>query len=223
MERLERGLKDAPDELTAQSGILSGPNGAAMFLSPAWNGNPAAGEKAIDELLRLGTPLLSQVAPMTYSQMLGLFDPSIVDGRHYAIRTRSVADFTPDLTTTLTEADPPLTSPQSIISVHHFHGASARIPLNATAFGTRQQHFAFEIVAAWEPDDADADQHRAWADSLSTALAPHALPGGYPGLLGPDDREQIARAYGPNAPRLHAAKTRYDPSGTFAATAPPQA
>jgi hypothetical protein len=42
---------------------------------------------------------------------------------------------------------------------------------------------------------------------VSASLAPSALPGGYPNLLGPDAHAQIAHAYGVNAPRLRAAKS----------------
>ena len=169
-------------------------------------------------MLRLGAPLLSHIVPRTYSELLGLFDASIADGRHYAIRTRSVAALTPEVIAALAEAGSALTSRRSLVSIHHFHGAAARVPRDATAFGVRQKHFTFEIVAAWEPGDDRGARHRAWADSLSAMLAPHALPGGYPGLLGPDDHDQIAHAYGPNHARLRAAKARYDPCGIFAAT-----
>ena len=77
-----------------------------------------------------------------------------------------------------------------------------------------------EIVAGWQPGDGAA--HCAWADAISAALAPYALPGGYPNLLGPDDHEQIANAYGDNAIRLLAAKTHYDPDGVFTAIPLPQ-
>jgi FAD/FMN-containing dehydrogenase len=218
-EGLSCVLADAPDELTVRSGILAGPDGSPrMFLSPAWSGEAAQGEKAIEELLRLGTPLLSHVMPRSYAQLPGQFDAGVPDGRHYAIRTRSVAAFTPGVIAALAEAGSALTSRLSLVSIHHFHGAAARVPRDATAFGIRQKHFTVEIVAAWEPDDARGARHRAWADSLSAMLAPHALPGGYPGLLGPDDHDQIAHAYGPNDARLRAAKAHYDPYGTFSAT-----
>jgi hypothetical protein len=221
-EGLRAVRANAPDELTVQSGILTGPDGSLLaFLSPAWSGDPAPGEKAIEELRRLGRPLLSQAAPRTYAQMLGLFDASIVDGRCYAIRTRSVTDFTPDVIAAIVQAGSTLTSPLSLVSIHHFHGAAARIPPDATAFGIRRDHFTFEIVAAWEPDDRHGARHSAWAESLSTSLAPHALPGGYPGLLGPDNHDQIAVAYGQNDARLRAAKARFDPQGIFSATALP--
>jgi hypothetical protein len=52
-----------------------------------------------------------------------------------------------------------------------------------------------EIVAGWEPDGSNGAAHRQWAQNLQKSLAPFALPGGYPNLLGPDDREQAAAAY----------------------------
>jgi FAD/FMN-containing dehydrogenase len=223
-EGLGAVLPDGPEELTVQSGILSGPDGRPLlFLSPAWSGDPAVGEKAIDQLLRLGSPLVSQVAPMTYADMLGLFDAYVVDGRHYAIRTRTVPDFSPDVISSLLEAGSTRTSPYAGIYIHHFHGASARVPSDATAFGIRRPHFVVEIVAGWEPCDGDGARHRAWADSVSATLAPSALAGGYPNLLGPEDHEQITRAYGQNAARLLAAKAHFDPSGIFSATPLPPA
>jgi FAD/FMN-containing dehydrogenase len=67
------------------------------------------------------------------------------------------------------------------------------------------------------PDDNDPARHRAWVQAVSTAVARDALRGGYPNLLGPDDREQIADAYGANAARLRTAKARIDPDGIFSA------
>jgi hypothetical protein len=96
-------------------------------------------------------------------------------------------------------------------------------PRRATAFGVRNKHVLVSIVAAWEgngdaPGDEGDEQHRRWAHAVSQALAPCALPGGYPNLLGPDEHAQIAAAYGGNAKRLCNAKWRFDPEGLFTAT-----
>lgn len=217
--RLRAALAAAPDELTVQSGALTGPDGnPALLFAPVWSGDLAQGEQAVDELGRLGTPLPSQVAPMAYADMLALYDAWATRGRHYAIRTRTVANLTPDVISTLVEAGSTMTSPLTGVLLHHFHGAATRIPGDATAFGIRRDHFLVEMVAAWEPDDADSARHRVWTESVSTALARQALPGGYPNLLGPHEHDQIAYAYGHNVARLRAAKTRFDPDGVFFAT-----
>jgi FAD/FMN-containing dehydrogenase len=77
-----------------------------------------------------------------------------------------------------------------------------------------------EIVAGWKPDGDDGAAHRRWAHDLWQSLAPFALPGGYPNLLGPDDREQAEEAYGGNAARLRVLKRRFDPDGVFASAIP---
>jgi FAD/FMN-containing dehydrogenase len=213
---LSEVLATAPDELTVQSGLLPSPDGnPTAYLAPAWSGDLAAGERAVDGLVKLGTPLATQVAQMTYGEMLALFDAYTVGGLHWAIRTRTIAGYTPDVIDALVEAGRTRTSPLSGLPIHNFHGASTRVAADETAFANRREHFVVEIVAGWQPGDGAA--HRAWADAVSAALAPHALPGGYPSLLGPDDHEQIADAYGDNAIRLLAAKTHYDPDGVFTA------
>jgi hypothetical protein len=52
------------------------------------------------------------------------------------------------------------------------------------------------------------------------ALTPAAVPGGYPNLLGPDQRDRAALAYGYKIVRLQRAKQRFDPEGVFASATP---
>ena len=216
--RLRKVVEDARDELIVQTAILSGPDGSpTLIVSPAWSGDLEQGQQAMDEISRLGRALASQVAPMAYADMLALYDAYVVSGRQYAIRTRSVGAYTSDVVSALLEAGSTRTSPLAGISIHHFHGAATRVPLESTAFGLRRPHLVVEIVAAWEPGDDTGARHRAWADGLSSALAPSALPGGYPNLLAADACDQIAEAYGPNAARLRAVKSGYDPDRLFSA------
>ncbi|OBJ87188.1 FAD-binding oxidoreductase [Mycobacterium asiaticum] len=209
-------LSTAPDALTVQSGLMSGPDGKpAVYLQPAWSGDLRCGLAAVDLLEMLGTPMTALVAPVAYGEILRLFDVGCVRGLCWAIRTRTVAGYTPGVIDALVEAARTVTSPRSLISIHHFHGASTRVGTEETAFANRRAHFVVEIVACWEAGDGAT--HRAWAQALSDALAPYALPGGYANLLGPDDHDQIANAYGDNVTRLVAAKNRYDPDAVFTA------
>ena len=85
-------LSTAPDELTVQSGLLAGPDGRpAVYLAPAWSGDLRSGETAIGALVKLGTPLTTQVAPMAYGEMLGQFDAWAVRGPSWSLRTRTVS------------------------------------------------------------------------------------------------------------------------------------
>jgi hypothetical protein len=108
------------------------------------------------------------------------------------------------------------TSPMSAISLHHLHGRAARILPMETAFATRSEHFMVEIIGQWT-DDAP-DRHRTWVNDTDSALRPLSLPGGYLNLIGPDEPDRAADAYGPNASRLMDIKRKFDPDGMFTAT-----
>ena len=214
-------LRNAPDELTAQTAILTAPDGnPAVFLLPAWSGDSQQGATAIDALTALGSPIMAQVAPMTYQAMISQNDSLVPAGLSWSIRSRNLPGLTPTSIAALVLAGGHRTSPASMISIHHFHGAASRIPVADTAFGQRHDHLMVEIVAAWRPDD-DGAPHRAWAGDLDAALTQDALPGGYPNLFGPDATGQADRAYGSNTARLLAAKTHYDPDHVFSATGLP--
>jgi len=105
----------------------------------------------------------------------------------------------------------------------NFRGAATRVPLEATAFGLRKENFIVEILAMWEPaagEDGHADRQR--ARTVSDNLAPYALPGGYANMLGLDEHEQTAHAYGANIHRLQEIKRRFDADSVFmSAISPP--
>ncbi|GAA3760717.1 FAD-binding oxidoreductase [Micromonospora maritima] len=217
-------VRRAPDELTVMAGFLPGPAGEpVVFLAPVFTGaDEAAGRAAVDRLRALGTPVVDQVAPLPYEDVLRLFDGGMADGNHYLLRTRWLPGVDEPVVAALTAAAGAVTSPFSAIALHHFHGAAARVEVGETAFGLRADHLLAEIIAVWAPG-GDPAPHRAWAEHTSAALAPHALPGGYPNLLAPEETDRVRLAYGPNWDRLRRAKRRYDPRGIFSAvpTLPP--
>jgi len=212
-----------PDELGVSVGAVSAPDGEpAVMVVPLWNGERREGEHATEALRAFGTPLSAQVGPATYSDMLAQYDAWVAaaDGCHWEIRTRSLPSLTAGAIDAITAGTARAASPYCAVFWHHFHGAATRIATDSAAFGLRREHFMVEIVACWKPDGDDGATHRRWAHDLWQSLAPFALPGGYANLLGPDDREQAAGAYGGNAVRLRALKRRFDPDGVFASAIP---
>ena len=201
-----------PDELTVPISAATGPDGGpALFLWPAWSGAPEASADWVARLAGLGQPFVTHVAPMPYPAVLELIAPYIVWGRHYEMRTRNLPAFTDEAIAALVRAGDNRATEFSGFSIHHFHGAATRVPLEQSAFGVRQPHFMVEILAGWEPD-ADGAAARDWAAAVYDDLAVHALDGGYPSLIGPEQAKQADAAYGPNADRLSALKQRYDPT-----------
>jgi hypothetical protein len=198
-----------------------------LLVLPLWNGDRQGGERIMRDLQALGASQLAQVGPMTYSDMLGLFDASLdaADGCHWETRTRSLpAPLAPSAVEAIITAVDRKTSPYSMINWHHFHGASTRLAADATAFGLRDEHFMVEIVAGWKPDGDNGAEpgatHRQWAQDVWERLAPLALRASYASFLATSDREQAKDAYGKNGDRLRALKRRFDPDGVFASTIP---
>jgi Berberine and berberine like len=203
-------------------GVLPGPDGdPVLLLAPTWTGDPAKGEDRLTELQCLGSPILVTIGSTIPDQMFDIFGTHAAKGCHYAVRTRWLSKLTPDAIAALVSAGTNRTSPLSAIILHHFHGAPCGVPLGATAFGLRREHFLVIAIAAWDldPEDNGAIHHQ-WARTLSRTLVPSSLPGGYASLLGPDDHDQIALAYGSNINRLRALKRRFDPDDLFTSAIP---
>ncbi|WP_185792492.1 FAD-binding oxidoreductase [Actinoallomurus bryophytorum] len=113
---VEGVLADAPDELSVGTGFVSAPDGSpAVLVSPTWVGDQATGEEYIARLEGLGTVLASQVGPLAWNVLIGFVDPVAPAGRHYALRTRSIAGFSGDVVEALIEAGDNRTSPLSNI------------------------------------------------------------------------------------------------------------
>ncbi|WP_461035043.1 FAD-binding oxidoreductase [Streptomyces mayteni] len=209
---------DAPEGLTLLLELTVVPEvGPCLLAVPVWSGEPGQADAVIDRVTRLGTPLTSSVGRTSQQELLAGFDRSVPHGMHWDLGTRTVAEPTPDIAEILIRAAEARPGPGAGIGLRPFHGAATRVGADDTAFGLRTRHLVVEISAGRGPRE-DPGPYRSWLDGVDAALAPHALPGGYPNFLAPDRHEQIAHAYGGHAARLVAAKERYDPDHVFTAT-----
>lgn len=208
-------ISTAPDDLTAVLSIVPTDEGTpAVVISPTWSGNIADGEVWMQDFAELATPLavdLSAMSPLTKLRQLNGLLP---DGARYAIGTRNISSLTPAVASTLCEAYAARKNPGSFLNVHHFHGKATERAVWDTAFGLRQDHLMIELI---ETGESVSD----WTKTAVSMLADHALPGGYPNLLDPDEKAQVNAAYGRNGPRLVEIKRRFDPRGVFQAIALP--
>jgi FAD/FMN-containing dehydrogenase len=214
-------MPTVPDELTVELSIATGPDGGpALFVWPTWSGPSPDADAWLAKVAGLGAPLMTELQPMPYSKAITLLDPHIVSGRHNELRTVTLRGFCRDTIDALIRAADTRTSLLSGLAIHHFHGAATRFGLTETAFGVREPHFVVEVLATWNPDDDDAATHIGWADDVYAELGRHAMPGGYPNLIGPAQAAQANAAYGPNAERLRSLKQRFDPDNVFFSTPP---
>ena len=220
LHRYDEVIATAPDELAIQPGFMQTPEGqTVLFLAPTYCGPQEKREQVLALLRGLGQPLVDQVQPVEYNTLLHALDPLVPKGRNYYIQTQSLQRLTTETIETLIEQTLPLPSPFSMISIHDFHGAASRVGASETAFALRQDHFMFELIAAWE-DQLPEEEQRCiqWAQNLSHALAPYAVKGGYINLLDVREQERVPLAFGQNYERLLAIKRIYDPNDVFSST-----
>jgi len=208
-------VSTAPDALTVHAAIMTLPTGETVAaLLPVWSGDADEGEARLAPLRAFGPPIVDMVQQMPYVAAQSMLDAAVPCGRHNYWKStflRVLDDEAAGMVETYARG---MTSPYSLCLIEHVHGAAARRPVEATAFGIRGDHFHFVAIASWDPAD-DGARHVQWARQFWTAMKPWAAPQVYMNILGPDEGDRIGDAYGPNFGRLAQVKARYDPLNVF--------
>ena len=207
-----------PVELSLFTGFMMAPTGEPMlFLAPLWSGDQTRGESLMQTLEALPA---ARVVERRWSRYQQTFDEESEKawpkGRHYHLRTQTLRRLDEPAAEILLEGARGMTSPNSAIILHDFHGAPARVAPDATAFPLRDDHYVVEVIGAWNHDPADdGARHKGWAEDLSASLATIALPGGYVNLLSPVEGKRVRLFYGSSRERLIGVKRRLDPDDLF--------
>ena len=134
-------------------------------------------------------------------------------GRHFA------ADFLEELpdeavATLAGLATSPL-SPLTQVIVVPGGGAVARVPDEATAFGSRRSPFNIHYLAMW-PDPADSDANIAHTRTIAAAMKPWTSGAVYLNFIGDEGRERVEAAFGETKlARLREIKAVWDPDNVF--------
>ena len=122
----------APEELTAQLGLVVGPDGTPVVLVvPTWCGQSGEGEARIAPFLKLGTLLAGTVDVMPYGASLTFFDPYIVYGQRTFMETCWLPALDRHGIDVFIQAMEKAVSPGCAIFTHEFKGAASRIPVEA--------------------------------------------------------------------------------------------
>jgi FAD/FMN-containing dehydrogenase len=206
----------SPDELVTQGGSFTLPDGVPVFgVAGCYCGAISEGEKILQPLRTFGRPLADAFAPMSYTQLQGMFEAFFPPGRQVYTKSnflRNLSDEAIDILVQYVGRSP---SPYTFAPfLEHWHGAATRVPVAATAFPHRQYSWNFLAWSMWI-DASDSEKNQQWTRDCWGAVRPFLVAGSYGNYVA-DEGEVIAReAYGSNYDRLVALKNKYDQTNFF--------
>lgn len=206
----------APDELTAYVVLKSTSAGLAVIsINLCYSGPFEQGERFIEPLRKLGSPIADFIRPRPYLQTISK-DVGAPEGRHYDEQAYSLYWLSDKLIDIIAEYASARTSPLSEVLIQHVHGAASRVDPAATAFALRDVSYVMNVVAVWHAhEENEAERHQAWAYSFKRALSSFVASGVYINFLGDEGEEQVRASYRANYERLVALKNTYDPTNFF--------
>jgi FAD/FMN-containing dehydrogenase len=180
-----------------------------------WAGSVDDGERVVEPLRRLGSPLLDLCRPKPFVTHQATFDPSFQHGWHYYVRSRDLGPLDDELIDIFARHAGQIRSPLS--SFNYFHvgdGAASRADGDASAFPGRGAMHTLNING----NAATAEEHaaeREWVHRFYDELEPYGV-GVYTNFLMAEGEDRVRRAYGAEKyRRLQEVKARWDPENLF--------
>jgi FAD/FMN-containing dehydrogenase len=218
-------MADAPDELGAGAALITAPPAPfvpeplrrkpALGIVVCYAGDPTEGERAIAPLREYGSPAADLVAPMPYTAVQQLIDPTMPPGLHNHWGGDFLAELPDDAIDAFCAAALTAPSPLTQILLVPGGGQLARVDDDAMAIGQRRAPWNTHLLTVWS-DPADTARNRAWLRALQDAIAPYTTGHAWLNFLGDEGEHRVRRALGDGKyRRLQAIKRHYDPDNVF--------
>ena len=205
----------SPDNLVAMAGLLNTPDGTPVSaIVVCYNGDPKQGEKILAPIRAFGPPVADTVAPIAYLELQSMFDATYPTGQLHYWKSGFMNSLSDEAMDVAIEHFAQRRSPLTSLTFEHMHGAASRVPVDATAFPHRFDHFNFSIFGIWQ-DAKDNDANRKWIQGLWQDVGKHLSGRAYVNYMSQEGTDRVREAYGTNYERLAALKKKYDPTNFF--------
>jgi len=216
-------MQDAPDEITSVAFFWSIPSiepiPSSMWGMPVvgvgavYAGAADEGERVLQPLRQLATPVLDLSGQMPFCMVQKSFDPFFPKGGHlYYNKSTDLKSLDDEVLDALILRAHEKPTPASILVLWLYGGAMSRVPVNATLFRGRDVPILYSIDLAWD-DPAESEKHIRWAREYIKALQPYSAGGLYTNFA--SDPEAATAAFGANYQRLVELKNKHDPYNFF--------
>ncbi len=196
------------DELYVGPTIATTPDGVrVIMMDVVYNGDPAAGEKELAPLRKIGNPMADGVMVQDYTVMQTSLDALFAHGVRSYAKNGMVKEWSQGLVDSIIDAD----DPRIFVANHVAGGAVKRTGELDTAFPHRNAEIMLVVVSGWA-DAAQDDELIAASRAVYKAIEPHV--GGYYDNIN-FDASGGAGNYGPAYGRLSKIKGQYDAGNLF--------
>lgn len=196
------------DELYVGPTITTTPEGVrVIMMDVVYNGDPAAGEKELEALRKIGTPIADGVIVQDYTVMQTNLDAAFGHGVRSYAKNGLVKEWSQGLVDSIIDAD----DPRIFLANHVAGGAVKRVGELDTAFPHRNAEIMLVVVAGWM-DPAQDEELIAASRAVHKAIEPHV--GGYYDNIDFDGSGVVGN-YGPAYERLSKIKGQYDAGNLF--------
>ncbi|MGV9771054.1 FAD-binding oxidoreductase [Streptosporangium sp. NPDC003464] len=216
-----------PDEVTTRAIFWTIPqdphmppqiHGRQVLITGAlYAGPPEEGEKILQPVRRLGTPLADLSAPMPYRMFQSAFDFFFAKGALASYWKSLFMSGPPGRAADLiVRYGLERNAPQSMVHVPLLGGAVSRVGPDETAYGDRGATSMLSVDGNWV--DGDPAEHVAWVRHVISQAEEFSTGGTYLNFDGdgPGEGPELVRAaFGDNLRRLTEIKRRYDPQNLF--------
>ncbi|HEU4565870.1 MAG TPA: FAD-binding oxidoreductase [Gemmatimonadaceae bacterium] len=185
-----------------------------LVFAALYAGDIAEGERAMQPLRAIGTPIADVIGPMPYAGFQTAFDPLLTPGARNYWKSHNFTSLEDGLLDLLVRYAGSLPGPECEVFIAQLGGAASRVPVSATAYAQRDARFTMNVHARWS-DASQDEEYTTWARALFEAGAPYATGGAYVNFLTEDETARVREVFDGNYDRLVAVKTRYDPRNIF--------
>ncbi len=198
------------DELYVGPMMATMPDGTSVvIMEVVYNGDPTVGEKEVEPLRKIGTPMDDGIKMQDYNVMQTQEDATFGHGIRSYAKNGMVKEITQELIDTLLDSF--VADPRAAFFTHTAGGAVKRVGELDTAFPHRNAETMISVGGGWTDPEQDQEAMalmRAWF----AELAP--FTGGYYDNID-FDGEAAKSNYGPAHTRLAKIKGQYDPGNQF--------
>lgn len=220
-------MDNSPDEVSSNASIWTIPpapdfppelHGRRVIIPVTVHCGPVEeGEKVLEPLRNISTPLIDLSGPIPWTALQQMFDPFFPKAiQHYYFKSTYLDNLDDDAVEALIPkaSNPP--QPMILIAIWHIGGAMSRIDDKATAFRGRKSNYLFSVDCVWDDPGAD-EEVISYARNFLKDMEPFSPGGLYVNFSGfGEEGEQLVKsAYGDNYEKLVKIKRKYDPENIF--------